>query len=369
MKKLALIFLIIALVVLAFFYIDKKPQINEIKIGFILPLTGDGAVYGEPLKRVSEIAINKINKKSGVKIIGIFEDGKCSGEAAARSAKKLIDIDKVQAIIGGVCSSESLAIIPIAENAKVAVLSPSSNSMDLSGKSKFFFRIYPTVREEGKVLAKLSEYNGLTKIAFLTEEDNFTIGVENSFKDSFIGDGKIIYTEKYNSNTRDFKTQLLKLKDNDPNALFVNSLNPSSAEIIFNQLSNINWKPKIIIGTPVSGNSQIVLKYKDIIEGALTDEFAVDLNNPIIKELVKQYKSLYKEDVPYLSFAQTQYDSVFLIKDLIDSVGYDGESIAKMSRKIRDWKGASGSITINEMGDRVGGPLPRIIKNGNIESI
>lgn len=370
MKKTITLLLIVILCTLFVFYRkDNSNQAQEIKIGFIMPLTGDGAIYGELLKRVSEIAIRQINLQSEIKIVGVFEDGKCSGEAAARSAKKLIEVDKVQVIIGGVCSSESLAILPIAEKAKVAVLSPSSNSMDLSGKSSFFFRIYPTVKEEGRVLAKLASENKIKKVAFLSEEDNFTNGVENSFKTFFLNGDSVVISEKYNASTRDFKTQLIKLKNNEPDALFVNSLNPASAEIIFNQLTVIGWKPRIIVSTPISGNAEILSKYKNVMEDALTNEFTVNLSNPKIAELVSEYKLKYTVDVPYLSFAQTQYDSVFLIKDLVDKVGYDGDKLAKAGRSIKDWEGASGSISIDKMGDRVGGPLPRIIRNGKLESI
>lgn len=370
MKRAILLLLVVMFCTLFVLYRkDNLNQAQEIKIGFIMPLTSEGAIYGEPLKRVSEIAIRQINVQSNVKIVGIFEDGKCSGEAAARSAKKLIEVDKVQVIIGGVCSSESLAILPIAENAKVAVLSPSSNSMDLSGKSNFFFRIYPTVKEEGKVLAQLASENNIKKVAFLSEEDNFTNGVENSFKTFFLHGDSVVISEKYKAGTRDFKTQLIKLKGDEPDALFVNSLNPASAEIIFNQLHILNWKPKIIVGTPVSGDSNIVSKYKDILDGALTDEFAVDVHNHRMIELVNAYKDSYKSSVPYLSFAQTQYDAVFLTKYLVDKVGYNGEKISTASRSIKDWDGASGNINIDINGDREGGTVPRIIRNGKLESI
>src|SRR5438309_1367757 len=101
--------------------VPQAPQVanNEpIKIGFIGPLTGDGAVYGEPYRNMVVMAVEEINKAGGVdgkSIEVVYEDGKCNGKDGANAAQKLVNVDKVQVIIGGVCSSETLAAVPVAE--------------------------------------------------------------------------------------------------------------------------------------------------------------------------------------------------------------------------------------------------------------
>ncbi len=344
------------------------------KIGFIGALTGDGASYGEPLRNVAQIAVDEINAAGGIngkQLELIAEDGKCTGEAGVSAASKLVNIDKVQVIIGGVCSNESLAAIPVVEAAKVALVSPSSNTMNLSGKSPYFFRIYPTVTEEGKVLAEAVKDSGKKKVAFIQEQDDFTLGVFTAFKDEFmrLDSSATVINENFAPGTTDFRTILLNLKKENPDVLFINPLNPGTGDIIINQMKALNWKPQLILNDPIVGDSKTLLKNKEMFEGAWATEFTVYTDNPKMQHLIEVYKAKYGSDLAYQSFAQTTYDTVYLISEAIASVGYDGTKIATWGRMVKNWQGASGSVTIDAKGDRVGGPVIRVVKEGKLESV
>lgn len=374
MKKVATP--IICLVVLAgiLFIIKDKAIADTYKIGFIGALTGDGAAYGEPLRNVAQIAVDEINQAGGIegkKVELIAEDGKCTGEGGAAAASKLVNVDKVKVIIGGVCSNESLAAIPIVEAAKVALLSPSSNSMDLTGRSPLFFRDYPTVTEEGRVLADLADAHGKKLVGFLQEQDAFTLGVAKAFSDEFLKADKVLKVEyeNFSPGTTDFKTHILNLRAKNPDVVFINPLNPGTGSIILDQMKALGWKPQLMINDPIAGDSSTLMKNMDMLEGAWTTEFAVDLNNLKMSDLINQYKVKYGTAVPYQSFAQTTYDAVYLVRDAIQAVGYDGQKIAAWGHAIKDWQGASGSITIDTNGDRVGGPVTRIVRNGKLEPL
>ena len=107
-------------------------------------------------------------------------------------------------------------------------------------------------------------------------------------------------------------------------------------------------------------------KNGELLEGALAAEFGIDENNPKFKHLLEAYKAKYGTDVPYLSYAQTEYDGVYIIRDAIKSVGYDGEKIAEYVRNLKDWNGASGKVTIGQDGDRAGGHVPKVVLNGTV---
>ena len=115
-------------------------KIQSLKLDGSLPLTGPAAKY-----RVHEsalIAVEEINSSGGVngKMIElIMEDGKCDGATAARAAQKLISIDKVKIILGGHCSTETLAIAPLAERNKVLLLASTSSSPAISGAGEYIF--------------------------------------------------------------------------------------------------------------------------------------------------------------------------------------------------------------------------------------
>lgn len=129
---------------------------GPIKLGFIGPLTGDVASIGEPSLVAAQIAVDEINEEGGINgqpIQLISEDGKCTGVAAANAAQKLVNVDKVIAIIGGLCSGETLAIAPIAEAGKVPTISTCASSPEISTAGDYSFRVYPSDNYQGKFAA------------------------------------------------------------------------------------------------------------------------------------------------------------------------------------------------------------------------
>ena len=168
--------LIIIVTIAIIFYsaqsIITNPVIEPIKIGFIGPLTGDAMSYGRPLSNAVRMAVDVINQSGGVKgrpIEILYEDGKCTNTGALNVVRKLIHIDKVSIIIGGICSGETLAILPFTESKGIIVLSPSSSSPDLTGAGKYFFRNTPSDLKGGEKLAQLiTQKYKHTKVALLS---------------------------------------------------------------------------------------------------------------------------------------------------------------------------------------------------------
>jgi branched-chain amino acid transport system substrate-binding protein len=161
---------------------------EPIKVGFIAPLTGEVADAGQAVQNTTRLAIEKINNNGGIdgrSIEVIYEDSKCNGAEGATVAQKLVNVDKVEIILGPYCSSVSLAIEPILTPAKVLMMTHSS-SPELTGISKYFIRDYPSDASQGKVLAEVA-YNdkGWRNVAFVTEQQDYTIGIYNSFQERF----------------------------------------------------------------------------------------------------------------------------------------------------------------------------------------
>jgi len=373
----AIILAIVVVVVLGGLWLmgnkaESPVEKGPIKVGVLLPLTGEAAVYGEPLRNVLGLAADEINMSGGVNgrmLELIVEDAKCSGKDSASAAQKLINVDGVEVIIGGFCSSESLAAVPVAEAAKVALLSPGSSSPDLTGKSPYFFRNYPSDATQGAVLAEIAFTDkGWKKVAFIQEQLDYPLGIYKAFNAKFTELGGAAVKEEFASETTDFKTALAKLRAEKPDALFIATQAPAASERILKQLRDIGWKPKIMVADIVPGNRETVENYKDALEGALAAEFGVDPENEKFKHLVEAYKTKYGADVPYQSYAQTVYDAVYMVRDALLAVGEDGEKIAAWGRSLTGWQGASGSITIGADGDRASGHTAKMIKEGKVEA-
>lgn len=342
---------------------------NTYKVGVMVPLTGDAAVYGEPARNIYQIAVDEINAAGGVggkNLELVVEDSKCNGKDAANAAQKLVNVDKVQVILGGFCSGESLAAIPVAEAGKVALFSPGSSSPDLTGRSLFFFRNYPSDSSQGSVIAQVAYDQGRRKVAFLQEQTEYPLGIYKAFAEKFEALGGKIVKEEFPSTSKDFRSQIAKIKAEKPDAFFVDTQTPAASDVVLQQLADSGWKIPVLLNDATMGDPTIIEKHKKVLEGAISAQFGVDPANPKFVHLQEVYKAKYGIAVPYQSYAQTEYDAVYMVRDAILAVGYDGEKIAAWGHSLTGWEGASGSITIGSNGDRASGHKPETVKDGKV---
>ena len=157
MKKALGWLIAIIIVVLIVMAVSKggNSNIGPIKIGFIGALTGDVSGLGTASQAAVQIATDEINGSGGIngrQIQVIYEDGQCLPGPATSAASKLISIDKVAGIIGGLCSSETSAFAPQAMQNKVVAISYCSSAPALSSMGKYFFRTYGKFSSEMQLL-------------------------------------------------------------------------------------------------------------------------------------------------------------------------------------------------------------------------
>ena len=145
--------------------IPEAPTANyeTIKIGFMAPLSGDAAAYGESIRRGVDLAIKDMGP-ANVQIIA--EDTKCSGPESVSAIQKLINVEKVQVVIGEVCSGATLPAAPIAAQYKVLMVSASATSPMIT-QEPYVFRTVPSDALQGDFGADLVLAKGYKKLAIL----------------------------------------------------------------------------------------------------------------------------------------------------------------------------------------------------------
>ena len=359
---------------------DDTPVVEEevtedtspIVVGFISPLTGDAAAYGEPGQKVTQLAVDEINAAGGINgrdLQVIYEDGKCNGKDAASAMQKLVNVDKVQAVIGGFCSSESLAAAPIANANKVLLFSPGSSSPDLTNAGPYFFRDYPSDASQGAVFADVA-YNTKEwrKVAVIQEQLDYPLGIYNAFNAAYSELGGEVVRETFAPETSDFRTGLTKLEKEEPDALLISVQTPASAETILKQLGDIDWAPNLI-GVDIIPGSDIPKDSPELVEGMLTAEFGVDPDNEIFQNFALAYKIKYGEEVPFASYAQAEYDAVYVLAEALKAVGNDGMALQGWFAAMEPYDGASGSVEFDENGDRTVGHRAEVILDGKVLSL
>ncbi len=352
--------LILILAVLSLMFIIACGNKENIKIGFIGPLTGDVAIIGNAAKVATELAVEEINQEGGINgrmIEVIFEDGKCGPKDSAVGANKLVNIDKVSVIVGGGCSSETLAAAPIAEESRVPLISYCSSNPKITEAGDYIFRVYPSDTFQGKVAAEIAFKDlGSKKAAILYCLSDYCMGIKDVFKKNF--GGEIVAEEGYEQSSRDLRTQIAKIKDANPDLIYFSGY--TEATIV-----GLKQIKELGIDVPLlGGDSWDDPKTWESVgeagEGAryLT---AYSPENDAFK--IKIIGRTGSNEIPVCG--PQSYDIVYLVANILKKVGTEGEKIKDELYKIKDYNGVSGVITIDKNGDLEGGSyITKIVKNG-----
>ncbi len=177
-------------------------ETQTVKVGMIAPLSGPAATYGEDAIRAYQLAAEEFNNSQNDYMIEIIaEDGKCNGQDATAAAQKLVNIDQVKVILGGLCSAETLAAMKVTEPAKVVLVSAASSNPDISNADDYVYRYFNDLLQ-GKALTEHLEKIGATNVALLYENTDYSVGLANVIKDNK-GDMNI-YEERFAAEEKDF---------------------------------------------------------------------------------------------------------------------------------------------------------------------
>lgn len=374
MKKLIVAFSVVIMLLLA----ACAPQAGQfkgevIKIGGMHPLTGDGAAYGIPIQRGALIALEEINAQwaaKGKKLEIVWEDSRCNPKDGATAAQKLVNVDGVKVILGGVCSGETLGAAPIAEAAKVIMISPSATSPDVTKAGDFVFRLAPSDANAGRIAAEYAVKTlGAKKVAILSETTDYAQGLRKVFKENAISLGaEVVPDETFSSDDTDLRTQLLKIKKARPDIVYLAPQTVPKAALIVKQWNENNMGNKWITAEIMADRKLIEEHGKDM-EGLIGIEQYFDETRGKSKAFLNKYEQKYGEKATFPFYTAANYDAVYLIADAIEKYGLDTEKIRDYLYAVKDNDGAAGVISIDEHGDGLLSYTIKQIKNGTLVEI
>lgn len=223
-RKLSISFLLF----LSFFSNENifAQDLSNLKIGIILPLSGDAAFWGSNPKKGIELVIKDLQKYN-TKFLAptlIFEDDSCDPKKAVTAFKKLKDIDKVQLILGPACSSASLAVAPLVEREKIPQF-VFSEADALSDSGEYIFRLWIPNGRQAKLLAKhIYNQKKLKEVAIISVKNAYGEDFNKGFSEEFTKLGGIISAnEEYAPEDSNPRVQLLKIKAKKPQGLVLAS--------------------------------------------------------------------------------------------------------------------------------------------------
>lgn len=338
-------------------------------IGGIAPLTGNESSYGIEIQRVAEMAMEDVNAEwaaSGKAMDIQWEDGACNGKDASTAAQKLVNVDKVEVIFGGFCSSETLAAAAITDPAGVILFSPGSSSPDVTTAGDYVYRNWPSDAYQGTKLAELANELGYKNVAMLSEQQDYTLGISKVFIAEFETLGGTVTEETYLSEDTDFKTQLTKLKSRSPDVYFVNPQGPTAADVILKQMAELDIVGPFLLNDVAGTSNDILTTHSEALEGSYTATLAIDEDSNEILQLQNRYKELYGTDIAYLSYSVAAYDEVKILAMALLAAGNDGDAIKAYLNNFEGITGLMGAIDFDENGDPLTGHSVFTIMAGKI---
>ncbi len=349
-------------------------QQTEIPIGFIGPLTGDAAHFGIEARNAVDIAVNEINSKDyvpGIRLKVIYEDGRCNGRDATSAARKLVDIDHVPVILGGLCSSETLAAANVTETAKVILFSSFSSNPLITNSGDFVFRNCVNDLEGGARAARLVKERGYKRPAAISENTDFTLGLRNAFTANLSAYGlNAVADETYNTPDTDFRSILLKVNSRNPDVIFLSPQSGVKGGLLARQIRNMKL-PAAIIGNNVFAAADAGEAAGGIekLEGMLLVD-APATTTPRAMELLREYRELYGEQIQAEYSIAFSYDAAYLMADAIRNAGLDTEKIRDYLYNLSEFKGVAYSYHFDGNGDVVGvSYVAKQIRGGKIEQL
>ncbi|MEO6694423.1 MAG: ABC transporter substrate-binding protein [Ignavibacteria bacterium] len=348
---------------------NKTDSSNEILVGEYASLTGSEATFGQQSHNGLTLAVEEINNGGGVlgkKIKLITEDNQGKPSETQTVVQKLINRDKVVAIIGEVASSRSKAGAPICQASKIPMISPASTNPEVTTIGDYIFRVCFIDPFQATVMSKFAINSMKVKrVAILIDQKNaYSTGLADNFRNIFTQmGGEIIEEQKYSAGDKDFKAQLTAIKAKNPEAIFIPGYY-TDVNLISIQAREIGLNVPLFGSDGWESEKLTEGKAKDALEGSFfSTHVSADDPNPIIQNFMKKYRDKYKTEPDAMAFLA--YDAGMILFDAIKKAGStEGEKIKNELAKTKDFSGVTGVITINEQRNAVKPAVVLEVKGG-----
>ena len=345
---------------------DKKAKIT---LAMVNPLTGDAATYGVSHNTGLELALAEINKAGGVKgqqIELLTHDDAGDPKQAAAGAQKFADMKSVVAVVGSCLSSNTLAMVPITDKAKLPHTVVSSSSHKLSGMSKYFFRMAVQDDKVGGLMVDLSQGKFKPKkMALLYLNNDYGKGLLLSIEPQAKKHGiTLTSAQTYLANDKDYSALLTKVKAEAPDVLLVGSTYTDGG-LIVKQAREMGLMMPIVGPTGLYSPKYMEIAGKAVENTYFLGVFVPTNPDPKVQEFVKKYKEKYGMEPD--TFAALAYDQGYVLKDALEKAAAKGAVTRENVREAMagsSFKGVTGTVTFDAKGDWVRPYLFVTVKDG-----
>lgn len=359
MNKKIIISVIVLMVIGAFFAL-KAPKTPENKptviIGATLPLTGDVAMLGQSSKKAIELALENLgDTKYNYEVV--FEDDAFKPQTGATTANKLISVNNADVILS-FGSPVGNAVSPVAEKSKVPHINFFASDTTVAKGEYNFLHYTPPYKDSELFISELKKRE-IKNVVFFGQQDNPGVGAiisafENDIKDTDI---KVLANQKFNTGTRDFRTQISSVKNLNPDIYVLEASSPE-LETLTKQIREAG------ITTPVTSMEAFEFSSDLSLFEGMWYVNAADPQQWFVDMFTKKYS-----EGPKFGSANG-YDAINLIVKAVETKG-DGKTVPSKEEikdalsSVKDFDGALGdNLSVDKEGMIISGAVVRIVKDG-----
>ncbi len=324
---------------------------GTIVVGYYGDLTGRTSNFGQSTKNGVLMAADEINKAGGIngrQVQIISEDDEGRPEKAATVATKLIDQDRIVALLGEVASGNSLAAAPKAQAAHIPMISPSSTNPAVTQVGDYIFRVCFIDPFQGEVMAKFA-FNTLKakKAAIMLDFNSpYSRGLTDFFEAAFkkFG-GQIVSKQSYTQGDRDYKGQLTAIRSDSPDVIYVPGYY-GEVGVIAKQAKQLGINVPLLGGDGWDATQLWDLGGDSLNGDFISNHYSVDDPSPSIQKFVADYKGRYGR-VPD-ALAALGYDAMRVLADSIKRAGTtEGPKLRDAIAQTKNFGGVTGTISID----------------------
>ncbi len=350
MKKMLAVALVMLLALGGAAFADEA-----IRIGHTVSLTGGASMWGQSEARALDMLAEKINEAGGVlgrKIEFVRYDNRADGVESVNVARRLVS-DGVVAVIGPAQSGNAIASAPVFDRAEIPMIVSTATNPYVTIDQRtdkvrpFAFRPCFIDPFQGTVAARFAITDlGAKKGAILYDVgSDYGQWLSRYFEEAFAEKGgEIVAKEAFRTEELDYRAQLGKMKELNPDVIFIPT-SQKEAAMAAKQARDLGIEA-ILLGTDNWGSPDLIELGGSAIHGGYFVNLT-DLADPDIKEFVAEYKALYGEE-PVLPNPVMAQDALIMIVEALKAAGTtEGPKLAEAIANLKDIKVTSGPLTMN----------------------
>ena len=358
MKK-TLFVLLMAAMVCSFAFAGGTGETNEMKVGFIGPMTGDYANYGVYISDGAKLAIDEFNAAGGISgnpVELIIEDSEGSTDKGLSAIEKLSGSDHICALIGPVFSGVCNAVGPRCQDEGILMVTPSGTEKSITSIGDYVFRTIPSDGLQSDVAGTyFYDELGYTNLGCLYAKNDYSQGLYEGTKKVFEAKGgKMDVVETCQVGDKDFKTQLTKLKGSDVQAIYIPDYTAEMAQIL-EQASQLGITVPFLSSDGFS-NPEIYKLAPKFTDGVIYVGPPQVEASTKYSDFITNFKAAYGREPS--SFAIASYDAASLLMKVLQQVytetgKLDRTAIRDAFASYEGFEGVTGTIAFDEKGDLI----------------